>query len=158
MSVIFGTQVAQAHSSGAGNLGPMHDIGIGPSGAYLFDGAHGGAINIDVSYSIALFTASTNLKLIVVDDRILAGPQLELTFWLFANIGGGVGYLGGSENGPVYHLFVGVPMGDNWLPKWFEPFNGIYFEPFYRLNYFDPGEGRVMHEVGLMIKITTWTI
>ena len=138
---------------------PEHDIALGPGGAYVYDGTSGGAVNFDLAYTHHLFAASTNLKLIRSGGQTLAGPQLELTGFLLANFGGGVGYLMGSEHGPVYHLFVGVPFGDDFsfMPKG-QPFQTLYVEPYYRLNYFDPGEGRTYHELGMMLKVTTFEL
>lgn len=131
---------------------PVNDFGIGPSAAYV-TGDDSFAANIDLSYSIFLFTASTNFKYMSIEGNRYYGPQFEFTVWLLLNIGGGAGYLWGAEEGRVYHFFAGFPVGDDSPFGWFSIDGSVYVEPFYRANFF---KGSVYHEFGIMCKFNTF--
>jgi hypothetical protein len=152
-------------SSGYSPKFPDDDFAIGPSVAYVRGPGNGVSVNLDTSYTCWLFTGSLNLKY----DRHPStgttrfGPQAEFTFWFLANVGGGVGYLWGSENGirasgHVYHVFVGLPLGDDFLPKAMKPFKTGYIEPYMRVNFFYPHGLQVIYEFGLLFKISTYTL
>ncbi|MBN1498858.1 MAG: hypothetical protein JW982_01765 [Spirochaetes bacterium] len=133
---------------------PENDIGTGPSIAYVFtDNSRGYSINYDTAYTYGYCTASVNAKYLNMDDIENFGLQSEFTFWFFLNIGGGIGYLGGDTEGFIYHGFIGFPIGDDDFKH--GPFHSYYIEPYYRLNYFN---SEFIHEFGIMLKITTYTI
>lgn len=131
---------------------PVNDFGIGPSIAYV-TGDDSFAANLDISYSIFLFTASTNFKYISIEENRYYGPQFEFSVWLLLNLGGGAGYLWGDKEGRVYHFFAGLPVGDDSPFGWFSIDGSVYIEPFYRANFF---RGDVYHEFGLMCKFNTF--
>jgi hypothetical protein len=126
---------------------PEGDIALGPSVAYAHGPRSGVALNFDTAYTQGVFAASLNLKYVGEPDFRAYGAQAEGTIWLLANFGGGFGYLGGTEPGPVLHLFAGVPL----------PLARHHFvEPYYRANFLLADEARTIHEVGLMIKYTSF--
>ncbi|MBN2497229.1 MAG: hypothetical protein JXR96_21735 [Deltaproteobacteria bacterium] len=138
---------------------PEHDFGLGPAVAYVRGEGHGFAVDIEGSYTYGFFTAALDFKLARDGDCDLYGPQLELSAWYFVNAGVGAGYLFGGQDGPLVHVFLGVPWGGDFLPDAMEPFSSLYLEPYYRLHFFFPGDGfRLLHEAGLMIKISTYSL
>jgi hypothetical protein len=136
------------------------DLTIGPSLAIMNNSNAeklGKSFNFDIAMTWGLFTASSNFKLIDTNGVVDYGVQLELTFWFFVNIGGGVGYLFGDNENIVKHFFVGAP-----IPTFKRikikflrglGFNDFVIEPYYRLNFFNDDK---IHEFGLMFKVTTW--
>lgn len=130
---------------------PVYDIASGSSISYIRDAGNntrGYSLNIDTSLSHGYSAASINGKYIRFNDgKKLYGFQTEFTIWLLANLGGGAGYLWGDKKGPVYHTFVGIPL---WTSLKHE-----FVEPYYRCNFF---KGEKYHEIGLMVKITTYTM
>ncbi|MBW2699770.1 MAG: hypothetical protein JRF33_03035 [Deltaproteobacteria bacterium] len=137
---------------------PEDDWSIGPGIAYSnLEGEHGFALNLDTAYTSFIFSASANLKLMRHENLTTFLPQLELSAWFLLNMGGGVGYSFGDLEGPVLHVFVGLPYGDDWLPT--GPFDAQFIEPYYRLNFIHTGgEWLFMHEVGLMLKVSTYLL
>jgi hypothetical protein len=140
---------------------PEHEFGIGPSFSYILKAKNSGySFNFDTSYTHAfhwavIITPSINFKLIKLDKEIYYGPQFELCYWYYVNVGGGVGYLFGEKNKPVYHIFVGLPLiPPIRIEKFMAPFKILYFEPYYRLNVFSKNE--LFHEIGIIIKINTF--
>ena len=127
--VLLWTGPARGHGQGDWISVPQGDFGIGPGFAYVYGKTHGYAVNLDLSYSWVLFTASLNGKLVQEESAVYGGVQAELTIWLLANLGGGVGYMVGDLEGPIYHWFVGLPIGDDWIPDWMNPFETVYIEP-----------------------------
>jgi hypothetical protein len=161
LAVLTWPIAALADSSyGNGPNFPEHDLALGPSVAYVHGPSDGVSLNFDTAYTYFLFAASVNLKLNYYPGTgaYLYGPQAELSGWFLANYGLGGGYLWGDQQGPVFHLFFGVPFGDDFLPKSFEPFNSGYCEPYLRLNFFYPHGLEFMFEGGLMFKVTTYTL
>ena len=151
--------LAPAGAAGwGGDLSPAHDFGIGPYFAYGYGSCHGGAAGLDVSYTWSVLSAAAELRYLHHGGDDLAGPAAGLCVYLLVNVCFEAGYLWGSERGPVYDLFFGVPFGDDLLPDSLLPFRSGYLEPYYRLNYLDIGGGLTLHEFGLLVKITTWTI
>ncbi|MBU0554224.1 hypothetical protein KKF91_00500 [Myxococcota bacterium] len=136
---------------------PDHDIGVGPSFAYIYAQAHASSWNLDISHSHDLFTSSLNLKQISVDDESYWGAQAEFTFWMMFNMGGGAGYLfNGEKSGPVGHIFAGFPFGDNAFSG---PFRSLYVEPYTRINvFYSEGDAHLWPEIGLLVKVTTYVI
>jgi hypothetical protein len=133
---------------------PKNDIGTGPSIAYIYSNHKKGySINYDNSFTYKVFTPSINLKYMNIGGVKNYGFQSEFTFWFIINIGGGAGYLFGSKAAPVYHGFIGIPFGDDDFKH--GPFHSYYIEPYYRINYFNK---KFIHEIGIMSKITTFTI
>ena len=131
----------------------------------MYGEEHGISANFDTSWSKGLFTASINLKLNHYPESGATefGPQAEFTYWFFANMGGGGGYLFGDRAGPILHLFVGFPLGDDFskqglLGRIISPFRSFYIEPYARANFFFPDGLKFFVEVGVMIKITTFQI
>jgi hypothetical protein len=164
--VLCWVDAAEAHGGPNINL-PDLDVGVGPSVAYVGGSRQGVSVNLDIALTHAfdwtalginpICSASLNLKYIGGDGTQLFGPQLELSTWILANIGGGVGYWVGSDSGVVTHVFVGVPVevseGSWWLMK------TLYLEPYYRLNFFRPRrDWLLLHEAGLMVKVTTFDL
>lgn len=148
-----------ARASGFGGFGKInlpYGWAVGPSLAYVYADSSGLCMNVDLSYTATFFTASLNGKLLRENGRWLGGPQAELTGWLFVNLGGGVGYLAGNEHGPVYHVFAGVPIPLSAFRKRPAPtkLDWFYVEPYYRLNFFQPGGLELIHEVGVFVKVT----
>ena len=140
---------APAHASSPGMIRvPEGDVALGPAAAYVHGPDGGWALGFDTAYCESLFAASLNLKLASQPGRTLYGAQAEGSVWMLANWGGGVGYLLGTSHGPVFHLFAGLPYGDA----------HAFVEPYYRLNFFVPGELELIHEVGLVVKYTTFEI
>ena len=78
--------------------------------------------------------------------------------YLLVNVCLEFGYFWGKPQGTVYSVFFGIPYGDSFLPEFMRPFRSGYLEPFYRLNFLDIGKRTLVHEVGLLLKITTWKI
>jgi hypothetical protein len=133
---------------------PKNDYGTGPSTAFInCKHKNGYSFNYDNSYTYGVFTSSINLKYINLDGNENIGFQSEFTLWFLANIGGGIGYLFGNKPAPIYHGFIGIPYGDDNFKH--SPFHSIYIEPYYRINYFNK---QSIHEIGIMVKITTYTI
>lgn len=138
---------------------PEHDFGLGPSAAYLHGDGHGFMLTLEGSYTYDFFTAALDFKFAGDGGGSLYGPQLELSIWHYVNIGAGAGYLFGSRQGPVAHLFFGLPLPGLHLPEGTAPFSTLYFEPYYRLHFFFPGGGvRLLHESGVMVKINTYAL
>jgi len=154
MFVIFLSFKAYGHGPAMKISLPDKDIGTGPAISYLYcKGDKGYAVNYDTSISKSLFTASLNLKYININNTTHYGFQTEYTVWLYANIGGGAGYMFGKTRGPIFHGFIGCPFGNGGLKT--GPFNSFYVEPYYRINYF---KKEFIHEIGIMTKITTYSI
>lgn len=150
-----------AYASGGWNIRlPKHDVGIGPSLAYVYADDHASSWNLDISYSYKLFTSSLNLKQISVNDEVYRGAQAEFTFWMALNVGGGAGYLfNGEKSGPIGHIFAGFPMGDDIFSKAFEPLQSGYIEPYARFNlFYSEGASRFWPEAGLLVKVSTYSI
>ena len=143
----------EAHGSGFKLNLPDFDLGVGPSVAYVAGPEDGYSLNLDISCTYLIFTASSNLKMLQAGDMRVYGPQLEITAWIFVNLGGGAGYLWGTEEGAVFHLFFGVPFGHPKVFKGKSFFSFGYIEPYYRLNFF---KGDLLHEAGIMLKVNTW--
>jgi len=138
---------------------PKHDIGLGPSLAYLHGEGHGIMLALEGSYTYDWFTAALDLAYARDEGGDLFGPRLELSVWHYVNLGAGAGYLFGSRRGPVAHLFFGFPLPGLHLPEGFAPFSTLYFEPCYRLSFFFPGSGfELLHEAGVMVKINTYAM
>jgi hypothetical protein len=142
---------------------PKHDLGIGPSVAYIGGADDGISVNLDAAYCHGLLAASLNLKLneYPSTNQTFYGPQAEFSFWFLVNVGGGAGYLFGDQQGPVLHTFVGLPLGDDFLSKDYEPFESGYIEPYIRTNFFYPrGDDGVafLFESGVYFKLTTYGI
>jgi hypothetical protein len=133
---------------------PKNDFGTGPSIAFnICDHKIGYSVNYDNSYTYGIFTSSINLKYLNINGNENVGFQSEFTLWFLANIGGGIGYLFGNKPAPIYHGFIGIPYGDDNFKH--GPFHSIYVEPYYRINNFNK---KTIHEFGIMVKITTYTI
>lgn len=132
---------------------PKHDLGIGPGIGVINDLSKNYIANFDISYTHGFHSVSINTKMIKTGNLINWGFQSEFTKWYFLNFGGGIGYMFGDRPAPIYHLFTGFPIGDDILPRLFEPFHILYAEPYYRLNFFHK---KKLHEWGLMVKITTY--
>ena len=140
--------LARAHGPAMQIDAPDNDWAIGPAVAFMYGPRSGWGLNIDTAYTNENYAASLNLKTIQQPDWHEYGAQVELSMWMIANFGLGAGYLGGTEHGPVFHLFTGFPFGDG----------HVFLEPYYRLNFFVPGNLQLIHEAGLMMKYTTFTI
>ncbi|MBI5545267.1 MAG: hypothetical protein HY901_15360 [Deltaproteobacteria bacterium] len=127
---------------------------LGPSIAYSYGSGHGVSANLDLTASYSLLSLSLNGKFVQDGKRPLYGPQLELSGYFFVSAGAGVGYLFGSEAGPVIHAFVGVPVP---LRDQSRSRSGLvalpYIEPYYRINLFIPGKVEVIHEAGVFLKL-----
>ncbi len=139
---------ARAHGATYEFDSPDRDWALGPAASYVHGPRSGWAINFDTAYCDGNAAGSLNLKFLHEPGYTLYGAQAELSVWFIANWGGGAGYLLGTEHGPVFHLFTGFPFGDG----------HAFLEPYYRLNFFVPDGLELIHEVGLMIKHTTFTI
>lgn len=128
------------------------DLSVGPSAAIV--GSDGFALNLDASLAFINLAGSLNGKLVQRNGQTLYGAQVEATVWLVANLGGGVGYLAGSEYGPVVDLFVGLPIPGS--VSNLDPFKASFVEPYYRYNLmYSDARWAPFHEVGVFIKITT---
>jgi hypothetical protein len=156
MLLILFTRASSSHAHGGFNISfPSWDFGIGPSFAYIPSGDGAFAANLDLSLSHYIVTASVNLKYMKYDGTGQYGPQFELTVWTGFNWGGGAGFLRGDHEGPVYHIFIGIPFGDDTPFHWLRVHGSVYVEPYYRANFF---KDDVFHEFGMMAKYNTFTI
>lgn len=156
MLLIFFAGTSALHAQGGFSFRfPSWDFGIGPSIAYIPDGDGAFAANLDLSLSHYIVTASVNLKYMKFDGAEMYGPQFELTVWTGFNWGGGAGILRGDREGPVYHIFIGIPYGDDTPFHWLSVHGSVYVEPYYRANFF---KDEVFHEFGMMAKYNTFVI
>jgi len=119
----------------------------------------GWAYNLEITGTKTVFSGTLNLRQVVLDSgERMYGPQLEASIWHGVSVGIGAGYLWGDSAGPTWHLFVGAPVGDDWLPEALRPFRSVYVEPYYRLAGIGPTGTDLLHEVGLLLKVTTFEI
>jgi hypothetical protein len=135
----------------------MGDVAVGPGIAWL--AGDGVALDVDVSLTYAIFSASVAPLFVRADGVEAFGARGELTAWFFANLGGGVGYLGGPWDTLSAHLFVGVPVGEelsDFLGDSWGPFNMGFFEPYYRVTFFPGTQAETLHELGMYFKLSTW--
>jgi hypothetical protein len=143
-------------------------FGIGSSFAYSMNYSNnkrGFSANTDFSYTIYVVTPSLNLKYLNLKNKSFYGFQFELCIYIpyIANLGGGVGYLWGYKNAPIYHIFIGIPIplilsDKNYDPIYkinFKPFNVIAIEPFMRINFFKKDK---YFEFGIMLKFNTMNV
>jgi len=147
--------MARAHMSNYAIKFPSWDIGIGPGFARLADDEGAWAANLDLSLTHFIVTASVNLNYTRFDGDDMYGPRFELTVWAFLNLGGGAGFLRGGREGSVYHLFFGLPIGDDTPFSWLKVKGTVYVEPYYRVNFF---HDEVLHEFGMMAKYNTFAL
>ena len=138
-----------AYASGWGTIPwPENDLALGPGLAFAYGPDAGYMLGFDTAYTHRSLAASVNLKYVGQPGYQLYGAQAEFSYWFVATWGLGAGYLAGDDAGPIFHLFSGFPFGDD----------HYFVEPYYRLNFFVPDGLQLIHEVGLMVKYTTFHI
>jgi hypothetical protein len=144
--------------------GPIpQGFGFGPSISYCVTekSKHKGySANLDLSYSIWLFTPSINFKYLNLRNTSYYGAQFEACIFILLNVGGGAGYLWGGRPGPVYHIFIGAPFplplsdkdGKPYTAIDMSPLHVFYFEPYLRINFI---KKETVFEIGLLMKFNT---
>lgn len=136
---------------------PQRDWSVGPSVGWIGDAhASGLALSAEVAWTHLLFSVSADVRYVRAGGQWALGPEVEFCGYAFANFGAGFGYLAGPLGGPAAHLFVGVPVGTEDLVGAIAPFRTGYVEPYYRPTYVARGEGRWVHELGVLFKMTTF--
>ena len=154
--LVASSAVAHAQSPA---IYPDAAFSVGPGVGRLMGADPGWAYNLELTGTELIFSGTLNLRLVDLDSgERLYGPQVEAAAWYVANLGLGVGYLLGDRPGPTWHVFVGLPVGDDVIPEALRPFESGYIEPYYRLSGVGATGGELMHEVGLLLKITTYSI
>jgi len=140
---------------------PKGGLSVGPAVAFVPADGGGAHVSIDAALCFGIFSISGNVKMMTHKDDLLFGGGMEATVFVGLNLGGGVGYLAGHDvHGVALNTFVGAPvplelLGIKLASKLGRRFKMIVLEPYYRLNWFNGGYS---HEIGLMVKITNFSL
>lgn len=139
---------------------PDGDVATGPAVAYTLGPEHGLSFNWDTSCAYGYFAGSLNLRLshFPKSGSTQWGPQAEFTLWYLFNLGLGGGWMFGDRAGPVAHVFVGLPVAEDFDGLRLGPLESHFVEPYLRVNLLFPGgEPQPNLEVGVYFKLTTYS-
>ena len=83
-------------------------------------------------------------------------PREAIGFWERMDKAGGSGGPEFLSTHPSHETRIQQLRG--WLPEALRPFRSVYVEPYYRLAGIGPTGTDLLHEVGLLLKVTTFEI
>jgi hypothetical protein len=134
---------------------PKGAFQLGPSVAYgmRVRAADHPVFGLDASYSYLMFWGGGGVRLLA-DEGPTVLPYVEAGAWLGVNIGVGCSLLANNPRRQVLatHLFLGFPWPVSGI-KIKDTEYPVYLEPYYRPMWWS---GTALHELGLLLKITTW--
>jgi len=155
--VVFTLSAESAYAHPLVNL-PENDVSVGFGQAWMFHGDDSGLVlSIDFTYMPTfIFWASGGAKVLMHDGEAGLFPYVEGGAWFGGNIGLGYSVRAAGQGGARHnaHIFVGIPIPITDVRH----LGMVFVEPYYRPCFAFGDEFSVGHEVGLLIKVTTFDL